>query len=101
MSRRTAEAAKRIRLQQLMEENNAKSPDIMTAIATTETQWDACQIAGIFLDCTGYKLPFSFETWQRTVKAPVELYFKFERKKDLMKFLKTARKELSHIAIRI
>ena len=89
------------RLRLLMEENNAKSPDIMTAIATPETQWDACLIAGIFLDCTGYKLPFSFDEWQRTVMAPVELYFKFDRKKDLMKFLKTVRRELSHIDIQI
>lgn len=87
------------RLRLLMEENNAKSPDIITAIATPETQWDACLIAGIFLDCTGYKLPFSFDEWQRTVKAPVELYFKFDRKKDLMKFLKSTRRELPHIAI--
>lgn len=101
MSRRTAEAARRIRLQRLLEENNAKSPDVITAIAKPENQWDACLIAGIFLDCTGYKLPFSFETWQRTVKAPVELYFLFSRKKDLMKFLKKARRELPHIAIDI
>ena len=87
------------RLRLLMEENNAKSPDIITAIATPETQWDACLIAGIFLDCTGYKLPFSFDEWQRTVKAPVELYFKFDRKKDLMKFLNSTRRELPHIAI--
>lgn len=99
--RRRIKAAERIRLQKLMEENNAKSPDIITAIATPETQWDACLIAGIFLDCTGYKLPFSFDEWQRTVKAPVELYFRFDRKKDLMKFLKTARRELPHIAMRI
>ena len=99
--RRRIKAAERIRLQKLMEENNAKSPDVISAIAKPDTQWDACQIAGIFLDCTGYKLPFSFEEWQRTIKAPVELYFRFERKKDLMKFLKTARRELPHIAIQI
>jgi hypothetical protein len=99
--RKRIKAAERIRLQKLMEENNAKSPDIITAIAYPETQWEACQIAGIFLDCTGYKLPFSFDEWQRTVRIPVELYFRFDRKKDLMRFLKSTRKELPHIAIRI
>ena len=89
------------RLKQQMEENNAKSPDVITAIATPETQWDACLLAGIFLDSTDYKLPFSFEEWQRKVRAPVELYFKFERRRDLMRFLKVARRELPHIAIRI
>ena len=82
-----------------MAENNLKSPDIITALAYPETNWDACQIAGIFLDCTGYKLPFSFDSWQRTVKAPVELYFVFERKKQLMQFLKKTRKELPTIKI--
>ncbi len=82
-----------------MIENNAKSPDILSAIAYPETNWEACQIAGIFLDCTGYKLPFSFDAWQRTVKAPVELYFVFERKRQMMAFIKQTRKELPTIKL--
>lgn len=81
-------------LRKLLEENNLKSPDILTVLAYPETNWDACLAAGIFLDCTNYKLPFSFEAWQRTVKTPVELYFVFDRKKLLMNFLKQMRKEL-------
>lgn len=86
-------------LRKLMEENNAKSPDILSAIAYPETNWDACLVAGIFLDCTGYKLPFSFDEWQRTVKAPAELYFVFARKKHLISFLKQTRKEIPTLKI--
>lgn len=82
-----------------MEENNAKSPDILTALAYPQTNWDACLVAGIFLDVTGYKLPFSFDEWQRTVKAPVELYFVFEKKRQMMNFLKQTRRELSDLKI--
>lgn len=86
-------------LRKLCAENNLKSPDLMTALAYPETNWDACLVAGAFLDSTGYKLPFSFEKWQRTVKAPVELYFVFDRKSELRKFLKQTRKALPTIKI--
>lgn len=86
-------------LQKLMEANNAKSPDILTAVVCPETNWEACEVAGIFINTTEYELPFSFETWQRTVKAPVELYFVFERKKQIMAFIKQTRKELPTIKL--
>ena len=86
-------------LMKLMAENNLKSPDILTALAYPETNWDACLVAGIFLDCTDYELPFSFDEWQRTVKAPVELYFVFERKKQLMNFLKQTRREIPYMKL--
>ena len=76
-----------------MAENNLKSPDIMTVLAYPNTNWDACQIVGIFLDCTGYELPFSFDMWQRTVKTPTELYFVFEHKKQIMSFIRRIKKE--------
>ena len=84
-----------------MAENNLKSPDILTAVAYPETNWEACEAAGIFIDATGYKLPFSFEGWQRSVRAPVELYFVFDKKKQLMAFLKKTRKDLPSIKIDI
>lgn len=86
-------------LRKLIAENNLKSPDIITALVYPESNWDACLVAGIFLDCTGYELPFSFDEWQRTVKAPVELYFRFEKKRQLMSFLKQTRRELPEIKI--
>lgn len=81
-------------LRKLMAANNLKSPDLMTVLAYPENNWDACQSAGIFLDVTSYKLPFSFDEWQRTVKTPCELYFVFEKKKQLVTFLRQVRKEL-------
>ena len=86
-------------LKKLMEENNAKSPDILSVTAYPETNWEACQIAGIFLDKTDYKLPFSFEAWQRSIKAPVELYFAFEKRRQIMQFIKETRKEFPRIKL--
>lgn len=86
-------------LKKLMAENNLKSPDILAVTAFPDSNWDACLISGIFLDCTNYKLPFSFDDWQRKVKAPVELYFVFEHKKQLMTFLKRVRRETPLIKI--
>lgn len=86
-------------LRRLIAENDLKSPDIIAALAHPETIWDACNIAEIFLDCTGYELPFSFEEWQRNVKAPVELYFRFDTRKQLTLFLKQTRKELPQIRL--
>ena len=88
---------KRRTIHRLMAENNRLSPDILTAIAVPESNPDACLIAGIFLDCTDYKLPFSFEEWRQNVQAPVELYFVFDRKKQLTAFLKEVRKVLPGI----
>lgn len=88
MSRRTKEAMRRIRLLKLLEENNLKSPDILTAIVTAKSQMDAWRIASIFEEVTGDDLPVNLDEWERSVKAPVELYFVFKRKKDQGRFVR-------------
>lgn len=77
----------------LAEENNAKSPDILTAIVVAESQMDAWQIASIFEEVTGDDLPVNLDEWERSVKAPVELYFVFKRKKDQGRFVRKMSRE--------
>ena len=85
-------------LRKLMQENNAKSPDILTVIVTATTQLDAYRIAGIFEETTGEELPFELESWQRSIRSlPVELYFVFQRKRHLMRFVQNIRKEFPEI----
>jgi hypothetical protein len=79
---------RRIRLLKLLEENNLKSPDILTAIVTAKSQMDAWRIASIFEEVTGDDLPVNLDEWERSVKAPVELYFVFKRKRDLGRFVR-------------
>ena len=93
MSRRTAEAAKKIRLMKLCEENNAKSPDILTAIATAKSQMEAWRIANIFEEMTDEDLPFNLDEWERSVRPPVELYFVFKRKRDRGRFVREMSRE--------
>lgn len=77
----------------LAEENNAKSPDILTAIVVAESQMDAWRIASIFEEVTGDDLPVNLDEWERSVKAPVELYFVFKRKKDQGRFVRKMSRE--------
>lgn len=79
--------------------NNRKKDDLIVALAYPEKNWEACRVSEIFLDCTHFELPFSFDKWRRTVQAPVELYFVFERKKQLMQFVKQTRKEMPNMKI--
>ena len=77
----------------LLEENNLKSPDILTAVVVAESQMDAWQIAAIFEEVTGDDLPVNLDEWGRKVKVPVELYFIFKRKKDLGRFIRKMSRE--------
>lgn len=77
----------------LAEENNAKSPDILTAIVVAESQMDAWRIASIFEEVTGDDLPVNLDEWERSVKAPAELYFVFKRKKDQGRFVRKMSRE--------
>ena len=83
----------RIRLMKLAEENNAKSPDILAALVTAESQLDAYRIATIFEEVTGDDLPVNLDEWERSVKVPVELYFVFKRKKDQGRFVRRMSRE--------
>ena len=93
MSKRTAEASRKIRLLKLMEENNQKSPDILAAITVANSQMEAWRIAIIFEEVTGEDLPFYLDEWERSVRPPVELYFVFKRKKDLGRFVRMMSRE--------
>lgn len=84
----------RIRLVKLLEENNAKSPDILTAIVTANGQMEAWRIATIFEEVTGDDLPWNLDEWERSVRPPVELYFVFKRKKDRGKFIRRISNEM-------
>jgi len=77
----------------LAEENNTKSPDILTALVVAESQMDAWQIASIFEEVTGDDLPVNLDEWERSVKVPVELYFVFKRKKDQGRFVRKMSRE--------
>ena len=95
MSARTRKASALIRLKAQMEENNDKSPDVTSAIVTVSTRSEAYATARIFEEVSCEDLPFELDEWQRTIaKLPVELYFVFKRKRDLIRFLKEVRKEL-------
>ena len=77
----------------LLEENNLKSPDILTAIVTAKSQMDAWRIASIFKEVTGDDLPVNLDEWERSVKAPAELYFVFKRKRDQGRFIRKMSRE--------
>lgn len=93
MIRRTAEAAKRIRLLKLLEENNSKSPDILTVVVEAKSTMEAWQTTVIFEEVTGDDLPVNLDEWRKLVRPPVELYFIFKRKTDLNRFIKRLGKE--------
>ena len=100
MSRRTKEAIQRIRLLKLLEENNLKSPDILTAVVTADSRMDAYRIASLFEEVTGDDLPVNLDEWERSVKAPVELYFVFKRKKDRGRFVRSMSREFPEIEVK-
>ena len=77
----------------LLEENNLKSPDILTAVVNAGSQLDAYRIASIFEEVTGDDLPVNLDEWERSLKAPVELYFVFKRKKDQGRFVRKMSRE--------
>ena len=54
---------------------------------------DAWRIASIFEEVTGDDLPVNLDEWERSVKAPVELYFVFTRKKDQGRFIRKMSRE--------
>jgi len=99
MSRRTKEAIRRIKLMKLAEENNAKSPDILTAIVTSDNRYEARRIACIFEEVTGDELPFDLDEWQRSVRLPAELYFVFKRKKDQGRFVRKMSQEFPEMEV--
>lgn len=94
MSRRTRIASLKI----LLESNNNLSPDILSSVVTADSRSAAYRIAGIFEEVTNSELPFELEEWQRTIlNLPVELYFRFDRKSHLVKFVREVRKEFPDI----
>ena len=93
MSKRTREAMARIRLLKLLEENNLKSPDILTAIVTANSQMEAWRMAVIFEEVTGDDLPVDLDEWHRLVRPPVELYFVFQRKRDQGRYIRKMSRE--------
>lgn len=99
MSNRTREASRRIRLARLLEENNLKSPDILTAAMTAKSPSEAYRIAGIFEEATGEDLPLVSDEWRKTLKTPVELYFVFDRKRDQNRFVKMMGREFPNTEV--
>lgn len=98
MSRRTAEESRRIRLMKLCEANNALSPDIHTALLTADTQMEAYIMVGHWMDISNMEVPFedwglTIDTWVKSLKPPVELYFLFKRKKDVGRFVRKMSRE--------
>ena len=88
-------------LKKLLEANNAKSPDILTAIVLVNNQTEAWRTAVIFEEVTGDDLPFNLDEWERTVRPPAQLYFRFERKRDQGRFVKRMRKEYPELEVTI
>ena len=85
-------------LQKLLEENNARSPDIPAVTVTAENVHDACTIAEICMDISGKPFPFNtVDHWVRELRVPAELYFPFQRKTGMLKFVRLIRKELPTI----
>jgi hypothetical protein len=65
---------------------------------TAETQMEAYIMVGHYLDISNMEIPFedwglTIDTWERSLKPPVELYFLFKRKKDLGRFVRTMSRE--------
>ena len=97
MSRRMS---KKLRL--LLEENDLKSPDILTAIITVNNVNDAYSLVGVYMQVTKTEFPFenlNADSWCRNLKLPAELYFKFKRKKELVSFVRLTRKEFPNMPI--
>lgn len=99
MSRRTKDAMQRLRLLKMAEENDKKSPDILTAVVNARSQLDAYRIASIFEEVTGDDLPVNLDEWERSLKAPVELYFVFKRKKDQGRFVRKMSREFPEMEV--
>ena len=103
-------ASKKMKLRQLrllMEENNAKSPDIWSVNVTVLTRLEAYEIADIFIDVNKDQVPLPdwitlLEKWQRTIRElPVELYFVFKHKRTLLQFVRQVRKRYPEIKMTI
>ena len=82
----------------LCEANNALSPEIHTAVLTAESQMEAYVMVANYLDISNMEVPFedwglTVDTWERSLKPPVELYFLFKRKKDLGRFTRKMSRE--------
>lgn len=93
MSKRTKEATQRIRLLKLLEENNLKSPDILTAVVIANSPTEAWRMAVIFEDVTGDDLPVDLDEWRKSVRPPVELYFVFKRRRDQGRYVRQMSRE--------
>lgn len=89
MSKRTRIAA----LKKLLEMNNLKSPELITAVTVANSQMEAWRTAVIFEEVTGEDLPFNLDEWELTVRPPVELYFRFKRKADRGRFVRRMSRE--------
>ena len=90
--------SRRTRLAKLLEENNAKSPEIPASIVTARTQMEAYSMLSIYLDISNVEVPFedwglSIDSWNRSLKPPVDLYFLFKRKKDQGRFARKIGRE--------
>ena len=90
----TLNSKEKRKLLKLCEENNNKSPDILTAVVMTSDRLEAVEIAEFYFDLTHEKFTFkSYDSWARSLTLPSELYFVFKRKKDLGRFVRTVCKE--------
>lgn len=76
-----------------MEENNLKSPDILTAIVMANSPMEAWRAAVIFEESTGDDLPVDLDIWRKSVRPTVELYFVFKRKRDQGRYVRRMNRE--------
>ncbi len=87
-------------LRKLMQENNAKSPDVPSVVLTANTRLEAYHIAGLYEEITKEELPFPLDNWQLTIKSvPVELYFLFKKRKAQTRFISMVKKEYPKLDI--
>lgn len=104
MSRRTAEESRRIRLMKLCEENNSRSPEIIASVVTVQSQMEAYSMTAVYMDISNVEIPFedwglTVDTWVKSLKPPVDLYFLFKRKKDAGRFVRKMSREFPEIKV--
>lgn len=80
-------------LKKLLEENNLKSPDILTAVVMAKNPMEAWRMAVIFEEVTGDDLPVNLDEWHKSVRPPVELYFVFKRRRDQGRYVRQMSRE--------
>ena len=91
-------------LQLQVEENSKKDPGILSMTMMAKSQMEAYIMVGHYLDISNMEPPFekwglTADSWRKSLKPPVELYFLFKRKKDLGRFTRKISRELPEVEV--